>query len=305
MRQNVIAIGTFDGVHRGHQRVLEAARAAAAACGGQTVAYTFDVPPRVAAGLEQARLLLGPDAKRVLLARWVDRVVEAPFAALRGLSPEAFVREVLAGQLAARAVVVGETFRFGAGRSGDANQLAVLARAAQIDARRVAPVLADGAPISSTRIRALVAAGAMEAAAALLGRPPLVRGEVVAGDGLGRTLGFPTANLAVDPRVLLPGHGVYVGRAFAAGLRSLALVYVGRRPTVHGATERCEAHFLDDPGRALVGERVEVHVYRMLRPDRRFPNLDALRRQMERDREAGERAERDFPEAADPDPVGG
>jgi riboflavin kinase/FMN adenylyltransferase len=305
MGYDVVTIGTFDGVHRGHQAVLGAARRHAQQKGGDCAAYTFDIPPRAVTEGGEARLLLPTETKRVLLEAWVDRVIEAPFPEVRDCSPQSFVSDVLAGALAARAVVVGESFRFGAGRSGDIGTLSALAAQAHLELAVVPSVIVAGASVSSTRIRALLQAGDVEQAATLLGRPPLLRGEIVAGDGIGRTLDFPTANLHLDPRILLPRHGVYLSRAYAPGIRSLALTYIGRRPTLEASPLRCETHLLDAPDRALAGETVELHLYRLLREDRAFPTLAALRQQMDLDLLAARRGAALYPNATDPDPFGG
>jgi riboflavin kinase/FMN adenylyltransferase len=305
MTRDVVTLGTFDGVHRGHQSVLRVARATAAAHGGTCIAYTFDVPPRALTGEAEPRLLLPPSTKRLLLKGWVDRVVEAPFPKLRELEPRAFVNEVLAGELAAGAVVVGESFRFGRGRTGDVSVLAKLAEAAGMELAVVPALTLGEEPISSTRIRRLLQEGDIAGAAALLGRPPLLLGPVVPGDGIGRTLGFPTANLGVDPRILLPQHGIYLSRAFGAGIRSLALTYVGSRPTISGSFVRCEVHLFEDPRRDMGGETIEVHLLALLRTDRAFATLDDLRRQMSLDLEAARLAAAAFPDRRDPDPFGG
>jgi len=305
MTRDVVTIGTFDGVHRGHQSVLTVARATAAAHGGKCIAYTFDVPPRAITGEEEPRLLLSPSTKRLLLKRWVDRVLEAPFHKLRELGPRAFVNEVLVGELAAGAVVVGESFRFGRGRTGDVSVLAKLACDAGLELTVVPALTIGEEPVSSTRIRRLLQAGDIAQAASLLGRPPLLLGTVVPGDGIGRTLGFPTANLSLDPRILLPRHGIYLSRAFGAGIRSQALTYVGSRPTMSESPVRCEVHLLEDPRRDLRGETIEVHLHALLRTDRAFATLDDLRRQMSLDLEAARLAANAFPDRSDSDPFGG
>ena len=305
MTRDVVTIGTFDGVHRGHQSVLTVARATAAAHGGKCIAYTFDVPPRAITGEDEPRLLLPPSTKRLLLKRWVDRVFEAPFHELRELEPRAFVTEVLVGELAAGAVVVGESFRFGRGRTGDVSVLAKLACDAGLELTVVPALTIGEEPVSSTRIRRLLQTGDIARAASLLGRPPLLLGAVVPGDGIGRTLGFPTANLSLDPRILLPRHGIYLSRTFGAGIRSQALTYVGSRPTMSESPVRCEVHLLEDPRRDLRGETIEVHLHALLRTDRAFATLDDLRRQMSLDLEAARLAANAFPDRGDPDPFGG
>jgi riboflavin kinase/FMN adenylyltransferase len=305
MARDVVTIGTFDGVHRGHQSVLAVARAAAAARGGKCIAYTFDVPPRAITGEQEPRLLLPPSTKRLLLKGWVDRVLEAPFHKLRELEPRAFVNEVLVRELAAGAVVVGESFRFGRDRTGDISVLAKLACDAGLELTVVPALTIGDEPVSSTRIRRLLQAGDIARATSLLGRPPLLLGTVVPGDGIGRTLGFPTANLGLDPRILLPQHGIYLSRAFGAGIRSAALTYVGSRPTLSESPVRCEVHLLEDPRRDVRDEMIEVHLHALLRTDRAFATLDALRRQMILDLEVARLAAGAFPDRSDPGPFGG
>ncbi|MDD5646970.1 MAG: riboflavin biosynthesis protein RibF [Candidatus Bipolaricaulis sp.] len=283
MKQTAVAIGTFDGVHRGHQRILAETRNLAAARGLESVAYTFDGPPRSFAGPEPVSLLLPPDAKRALLESWVDRVECASFPSVRDLEPAAFVDQVLVEHLASRLVVVGASFRFGRDRSGDATWLGTFAAGRGVDVRVLPPLYVAGAPVSSTRIREFLRAGDVEAAAELLGRPPVLLGVVEAGDRIGRTLGFPTANLRMDPRVLVPGAGIYLAHAFRAGAASHALVYVGTRPTLLASVLRCEVHLLTPPEGDLHGTALEVRLLRRLRDDRRFPDLDALRHQMAED----------------------
>jgi len=286
----IVTIGTFDGVHLGHQAVLRQAREKATASGLPLVAYTFGVPPRRDAG-EPAPpgLLLSRDLKERLLRGWADRVVWANFAEVGLLSAGRFVEEVLARDLGARGVVVGEAFRFGRGRQGDARLLRRLAEGLGIVVTAVPSVRVGGAAVSSSEIRRLVRAGRVGEARALLGRPPILAGPVVHGDGIGKGLGYPTANLSLDPEVLLPADGIYLVRAFLAGRGSPGLLYVGERPTVAGTARRCEVYLLEPPQEGLYEKVIEVHVLERIRDDRAFASLEALRRQIDRD-VAGARA---------------
>lgn len=305
MARDVVTIGTFDGVHLGHQKVLAAARAAATAREARCTAYAFDVPPRAVAEEEEPQLLLPPATKRHLLGHWVDRVIEPAFDDVRDLEAVSFVRDVLARELDAGVVVVGASFRFARHRVGDVSTLVNLAAPLGLAISVVPSFCVGGAPVSSTRIRALLTSGAVEEAASLLGRPPLLRGPVVPGDGIGRTLEFPTANLMLDRRVLLPRHGVYLSRAFVGHAWSFALTYVGLRPTLGESSLRCEVHWLLPPPHRLEGETLEVHLVSLLRPDRAFASLSDLRQQMEVDRAAATRAAAAYPVSSDPHPFGG
>lgn len=172
---------------------------------------------------------------------------------------------------------------------GDPETLQALGKRHGFSVTVVPPVLVGGDPVNSTRIRSLLSAGDVAGAAALLGRPPVLIGDVALGDRVGRTLGYPTANLAVDPYVLLPGHGVYVVRAFIgdssdSGSRS-GLLYLGTRPTLgtKGGELRCEVHLLTPPEGDLYSERIEVHLLERLRGDLTFACFEDLRLQIEQD----------------------
>ena len=257
--QRAVAVGTFDGVHRGHVRVIDAARTA----GLRTSVVTFDPHPRAVLGrgvellatLER-RLELLHDAgvEDVLVLRFDERLAALP--------ADEFAERMLRG-IGAETVAAGETFRFGRGREGDLELLERLG----FDVRRV-PLVEN---VSSSRVRELVHAGDTERAATLLGRPPEVEGIVVRGDGRGRELGFPTANLDVPDGLLVPPDGVYAGWAQARR----AAVSIGTNPHFDGVERRVEAHLLDFDG-DLYGERLVVEIWAPLRAQRRFDSLDEL-----------------------------
>lgn len=291
--RSAVSIGTFDGVHLGHQAILAEVQRRADADGIGGVAYAFDAPPRLRGESGPGRMLLLPAAlKARLILRTIDRVVRVSLPEVRGLSPERFAETILADELHAASVVVGPSFRFGAGRSGDPGALRRLGEQLGFAVHVVPSLVVGGEPVSSSRIRLLVAAGDVAPAAALLGRPPILIGDVVRGDRVGRTLGYPTANLTVDPSVLLPAAGVYAAHAFLGDPSPVAphhpaLLYVGTRPTLRSAEVEpgCEVHLLTPPPDELYGRRIEVHLLERLRGDVAFPSLAALRRQMDRDAE--------------------
>jgi riboflavin kinase/FMN adenylyltransferase len=257
--RRAVAVGTFDGVHRGHLRVIEAARAA----GLQTGVLTFDPHPRAVLGGRVE--LLATLARRLELfedAGVEDALVLHFDEQLAALSPQEFAERMLAG-IGAEVVAAGETFRFGHGREGDLALLESLG----FDVRRVP--LVEG--VSSSRIRQLVHAGEMEPAATLLGRPPEVEGIVVRGDGRGRELGFPTANLEVPEGLLVPPDGVYAG--WSRDRR--AAVSIGTNPHFDGVERRVEAHLLDFDG-DLYGQRMVVELWSLNREQRRFDSLEEL-----------------------------
>ena len=284
MAGTVVTVGTFDGVHLGHQAVLARAKWVAREGGLSLVAYTFDVPPRRLARENQGPgLLLPPAVKEKLLLSWVDRVVRADFEEVRDVPADSFVRDVLVKQLGAGAVVVGEGFRFGRGREGDLSLLRRSGESCGVTVLAVPVVAVGGVPVSSSHIRGLVLAGRVDQARSFLGRPPILVGPIVHGDGIGQSLGYPTANLSLDPGVLLPAHGIYLVQAFVVGQRSPGLLYVGERPTVGGKVLRCEVHLFAPPEQDLYGKSLEAHLLVRLREDIPFSSLEDLRRQIDRD----------------------
>jgi riboflavin kinase/FMN adenylyltransferase len=268
-RDRTIAVGTFDGVHVGHRDVI---------AGADTV-LTFE--PHPVAVIAPARMpkLLTPLAVKadVIDSLGVAELVVVRFdAEFAALSAEQFITRVLVEGLGASVVSVGENFRFGAGAQGDA---ALLAADGRFLTRVVALREIEGEIVSSSQIRSLIAAGEVARAATLLGDPFELRGEVVGGDRRGRELGFPTANLIPDPRVVTPGHGVYACTANGVA----AAVNVGVRPTFgSGRAELIEAFLLDFDG-DLYGQELRVRFLERLRGEMRFESAQALVEEMHRD----------------------
>jgi riboflavin kinase/FMN adenylyltransferase len=276
-RPRAVALGTFDGVHLGHRRVLEATLVIAPALTPTVV--TFWPHPRTVLGNE-VRLLTTLERRLELLAEaGVEETLVVGFTLeLARMEPDAFVGELLR-PIGTEVVVAGADFRFGRGRRGDLATFEELG----LSVERVE--LVPG--ISSTAIRELVGAGEVEGAARLLGRPAEVEGTVVSGDARGGTLGYPTANLRVDPDLLVPGYGIYAG--WAAG--HPAAVSIGTNPHYGGSERRVEGFLLDFEG-DLYGERLIVELWRRLRDERAFASEDELVAQITRDVEATRAAER-------------
>ena len=292
-RPAVVTIGNFDGVHRGHQALVKAARDRAALRHEVCLALTFD--PHPAAVLNPQRpprcLMTVSQKAELLCALGIDVLAVLPFThALASLTPGDFAAVILSGALGARAVVVGEGFRFGKSRAGDVAKLQGLGRDLGFDVVAVPAVLQDGGRVSSTRVRESLLAGDVTAAAALLGRPYFVEGKVVRGDGRGRTLGIPTANRAVENEIL-PKEGVYAAEvALSAGeLPRPAVVNLGRRPTFGGGgPTTTEAHLLDFND-DLYDQRLRVSFVARLRDERAFSGPEALRAQIQEDVRAARR----------------
>ena len=284
MRGVVVALGNFDGVHLGHRAVISRAVEEARSRVARSVAATFDPHPRaVLRPGEEPKLLTTPEVREeLLLGCGVDEVRKIRFDRhLSRKSPGEFVHDVLVGELGAGVVVVGENFRFGHRAVGDFDGLRRHMRETGGEAYAV-PILALGEDVSSSRIRALVSDGALREAAKLLGRPFSLRGEVVVGDRRGRTIGFPTANVLSDPRVLVPGLGVYAGHVMAGNERYPACTNVGVAPTFGRRERKVEAHLIDYDG-DLYGKTVDVSFVERLRPEKRFSGIEELKAQISHD----------------------
>jgi riboflavin kinase/FMN adenylyltransferase len=280
-----VTVGNFDGVHRGHQALVAAVVARARRSSGTAVVLTFDPhPARVLARDRAPAALTTPDQKHELLAALgVEVLVLLPFTTeLAALAPEEFVDRVLVRALQARHVAVGEGFRFGRGRSGDGALLARLGVELGFTFEALPPVLDGERPVSSSRVRDALAAGDVTSAERLLGRTYFVDARVVRGDGRGRTIGVPTANLE-SANEILPARGVYAGRLrLPEGSWHPAVVNRGLRPTFGGETETLEAHLLDFDGE-LYGAEVRLSFVARLREERRFPGQQALVSQIAED----------------------
>lgn len=287
----VVTLGVFDGVHLGHRAILEATRDAAAEGGMTSLALVFDPPPEEVLRPGTTVPRLAPLAVNLgRIEGLVDRAVPIRFDdAVRALTPEAFL-DALAPAIQIGGLVMSSRSAFGRDRAGTAARMQELGSDRGFTVRLVEPVEIDGAVVSSTRIRAAVAAGDVEEAQAL-GVVPYLEGIVVAGDRRGRELGFPTANLQFGYRPAMPALGIYAGRVTKAGpvvaAGHPALISIGTRPTFHeGAEVLAEVHLLDFDG-DLYGEQLGVELLVRLRDEQRFADADALVTQMRRDAERG------------------
>ncbi len=286
---HVVTIGNFDGVHRGHQYLLTTVHERAATRGLPSLAITFDPLPLEILAPERApqRLSLTDQRLRLILACGIDRVLLVQFdRSFAALSPKEFV-DLLVQSTHLTTIVVGEDFHFGRGRTGDPALLRELGRSHGFEVV-VLPRLSElSETISSSRIRQLIAAGAVREAGTLLGRPYALTGTVVAGKGRGSQLGFPTANIAVADRLMLPGDGIYAAIAHLSGSWYPALAYIGSRPTFPGAGHAVEVYLIDQTYPTLRGETITVYFIERIRPDRAFPDAEALVEQMRDDERNG------------------
>ena len=289
-----LALGSFDGLHAGHRRVIASVTQTDQLHAIPTVVSFWPHPREVLHGEPRLRLDLPEEKLELLEPLGIQQLVLVPFnRQLAQLSAADFVEQVLLDCLKARKIAVGANFRFGRGREGDTNTLRVLAEAAGVQVS-VMPILEDaGGRMSSSRIREALSNGDLQAACALLGRPYRFRGTVVRGRGLGRDLGWPTANLQVDGRKFLPGLGVYAARAWTQGDGQgcggeglPAVMNLGPQPTVDpNSPSAVEVHLLDRRIE-LVGQELVVEPVERLRGQQRFSGLDELSAQIGQDAEA-------------------
>ena len=290
--ESVVTIGVFDGVHRGHQRIVERAAQVGKQRGLPVVVITFDPhpdevtrpgshPPFLSSARRRAELLSGLGA---------DAVCVLPFTLeFSRLAPDDFVRTVLVERMHAAAVVVGEDFRFGHKAAGDVQLLAKLGEKYEFTTEGMPLLVADGTTLSSTSIRQMLAEGDVAAAAKALGRPHRVEGVVVRGHQRGRALGFPTANLETPPHTAIPANGIYAG--WLASLddegrdvqRWPAAISIGTNPTFGEGEQTVEAYALDRTDLDLYGMHAAIDFAARLRGTLRFDSVDALVEQMHRD----------------------
>lgn len=281
-----LALGVFDGVHVGHQAVIERAVKAAEEEGGQAGVLTFDPYPLRVLAPEKApkRLLASLDHKASILGPLgVDLLLAVPFDEARArVEAVDFVQELV--DAGTRTIAAGEDWRFGYKREGDRDLLGALAPQLGFRFEAVPPVMIDGERVSSTRIRQAVRDGNLMAAAVMLGRPYTVAGRVIEGQKLGRQLGFPTANLERGEEQY-PPDGVWAVRAMVHGESHRGVANLGVRPTLPGADRSLEVHFLDG-SHDLYGEMLEVEFVEHLRDEQKFDSLEALKEQIFRDASA-------------------
>jgi len=285
-RGSVIAIGTFDGIHLGHQKVLEFAIARAKEIGAVATALTFEPPPVKVLRPEMAPARISTNQQRMdwFGAVGMEAAVVLPFTKeLAALSPEEFVKQILGRQLKVRAVVVGDNFRFGSRQAGDVKFLREMGMREGFEVAVHEPVKLDGEVVSSTLIRKLVSEGDVRHAARLLGRPFSLTGEVVSGTGTGRKFLFPTLNLKPEQE-LLPARGVYITRTVLEGETSShrSVTNVGVRPTFNGAGLSVETHLLDYSGN-FAPKTIEVRFWKRLRAEKKFAGPNELREQIGKD----------------------
>jgi riboflavin kinase/FMN adenylyltransferase len=276
-----VAIGVFDGLHIGHRAILERARRAGRELAGSSLVLTFEPTPKEFFSPETAppRLTRFRERFELLEQLGIDELFCARFGAVRELTAHAFIDELLVARLGARHVVVGDDFRFGADRAGTVEELREHGLRHGLTVSEVPPVYWRGERVSSTAIRQALKAGDLKAARAMLGRDYSISGRVVRGLGLGRKLGFPTANVNLK-RLQAPIDGIFAARVTGLGAEPLdGVASVGTRPTIGGGTALLEV-LIFDFDRDIYGQYITVHFLHRLREERHFDDLEALKRQM-------------------------
>lgn len=288
-RNAVITIGTFDGVHSGHQHIITALKNEAAQINGESVVITFHPHPRKVVYPDVALQLINTLEEKVQLleAQGIHHLVVVPFdAAFAGLSAEAYISDFLIRLFHPHTIIIGYDHHFGKGREGNYKLLEDRASQYQYRLIEIPQHVLDEVAISSTKIRKALLTGNIEAANRLLGYLYFFSGEVIHGDKLGRTLGYPTANLAyTDKDKIHLGEGVYVVTVLIEGRHLKGMMSIGSRPTVNGREERVEVNIFDFE-KEIYGANITVKVHQYLRGQERYPSLEALIQQLQKDKEA-------------------
>ena len=283
-KDTVVTFGVFDGIHIGHQTVIDTLLKCATQHQVMSVLIGFYPHPLAFLAPERCPPLLTPLAKRIEILQklGIDKIIILNFdAQIAAMSPEHFVEHVLLEKCRARHVVVGYACQFGKDRAGNAEKLAALAEVYPFAVTIVPPTEIDGAPIHSTRIRQAITQGDLQRSSQLLGRYYSLIGTVITGDQRGRQIGFPTANIDTQDQVC-PPNGVYAIRAKLEGRQLDGVLNIGVRPTFDGTTVQIESHFFDFD-ETIYGKSVEIFLIQKIRGEQKFPDIDALIQQIGRD----------------------
>lgn len=285
-KECVVVLGNFDGVHKGHQKLFEVAKHEAEEKDLETVVFSFYPHPTWVIGNCPKHLLISrADKKQMIEALGVDVLVEYPFTKeFASISPEEFFTGILIEKLKARVIVVGSNYYFGRDKAGNPSFLKALGRIHDVEVCIVEAVKRNDQMISSSKIRQLISSGKIEVASEMLGHPYRVRGTVTKGKQLGRTIGFPTINLVADECRIYPPNGVYATKIKVYSKTYLGMTNIGYNPTVNGERKMIETHIFDF-NEELYGKDVEVEFYHFIRPEQKFNNIEALKRQIDQDQQ--------------------
>jgi riboflavin kinase/FMN adenylyltransferase len=283
-QESIVTVGVFDGLHIGHQAVIQQVLTQSEKFNLASLVLTFDPPPLAFLAPERCPPALTTLSKKIeiLDQLGVDGVVFARFDAyLQQMSPDAFVQQVLLQRLHAKQVIIGYDWQFGKGRSGNAEALRQLGDQYQFSVMIVGPVQLHGMPVHSTRVREAIAGGNLNLVSDLLGRRYSIMGEIVLGDGRGRQIGFPTANIDAGNQ-MLPPSGVYAIQVKLEGRMFNGVMNMGTRPTFDGEEFQIETHLFDFE-QMVYGKKMEIFFIEKIRDERRFPNPEILVNQIKQD----------------------
>lgn len=285
----VVTIGTFDGVHIGHQKILARLKETAASIGGETVILTFFPHPRMILHPEDQnlKLITTMDEKAELLEKaGIDHLIITPFTRdFSNLSAGDYIKNILIEKIGTKRIVVGYDHRFGKDRQGGLQQLLELGPELGFEVEEIPEQDVNAIAVSSTQVRRAILAGEVTLAHEFLGYPFMVTGKVVRGDQLGRTLGYPTANLFVEETYkLLPADGIYASQVTVGNRKFSGMSYIGHRPTINGMTRNIEINIFDFD-EDIYGEIIRIHFLHFLRGDEKFSSLEDLKVQLKKDKE--------------------
>jgi riboflavin kinase/FMN adenylyltransferase len=284
----VVTIGTFDGVHMGHKKIISRLRETARTIGGETVILTFFPHPRMILHPEDnaIKMITTLDERATLLEKQnIDHLIITPFTRdFSNLSPEEYIKQVLVDQIGIKKIIVGYDHRFGKNREGGLKELQELGKTYDFEVEEIPEQDINDVAVSSTKIRKALLDGDVKTAGDFLGGPFQITGKVVRGDQIGRTIGFPTANLFVEQTYkLIPSDGIYAVKVYAEGQEYKGMCYIGNRPTINGMTRNIEVNILDFDG-DLYDKTICVDFLYFIRGDAAFTSLENLRLQIEKDK---------------------
>jgi riboflavin kinase/FMN adenylyltransferase len=279
-----LSIGNFDGIHEGHQALIRALKKQALIKRLPTAIYTFDPHPKSIVGKEKRNFLLTPRKPKIaLLEKYqIDYLIIEKFdLSFSQIEKDAFLNDIILGALNAQLIIVGQNFRFGSKGAGDTRFLQTFVADKKVLFIEFPPLKTNEEIVSTSNIRSLIRLGKMESVKALLGRNYSIGGQVIRGQGLGATIGVPTANIDYA-NYLLPQKGVYEATAIFQGKKYRAVLNVGRRPTLPENILSLEVHLLDF-SKSIYGQELQIEFLRYLRPEQKFDSLEALKQQIQKD----------------------
>ncbi len=283
-QNTAVSLGKFDGIHIGHQRLMNGILSCKEK-GLKAVVFSFLIHPGILLGGKEISLIMTEKEKqRKLEGMGIDALISYPFSReTLSMEAEQFVKEILIDKLDAKVIVIGENFRFGHNRRGDADLLKKLSSQYGYEVQVLEPVMLDGKRVSSTRTREAIRKGDMECTQAMLGEPYSIIGEVVHGKALGRAMGMPTANVLPDKQKLLPPFGVYVSKTLVDGIWYEGITNIGIKPTVTEEKVKLAETFLFDYQGDLYGKEIRTNLYHFERPEQKFNCIEDLKEQMRKD----------------------